>query len=138
MEKSFIILKPDCISKNLAGEVLNRFAKEGFQIKACKMTALDNVILKQHYAHVADKPFFPEIAEFMTSTPVIMLILEGNNAIQRIRDLLGPTDPALAPVNTIRKDLGTDKMRNIAHASDSIEAAKKEIAMFFETDEIFS
>ena len=137
MEKSFIILKPDCMEKNLAGEVLKRFTQEGFQILACKMSRLNNDILKKHYAHVADKPFFPEIAEFMSQRPVIMLVLTGNNVIQKIRDLLGPTDSAIAPKGTIRGDLGTDKMKNIAHASDSPEAASKEIAMFFDMHEVF-
>lgn len=137
MEKSFIILKPDCMEKNLAGEVLKRFTEEGFQILACKMARLNNDILRKHYAHVADKPFFPEIAEFMSQRPVIMLVLAGNNVIQKIRDLLGPTDSAIAPKGTIRGDLGTDKMKNIAHASDSPEAASKEIAMFFDMHEVF-
>ncbi|OYV48027.1 MAG: nucleoside-diphosphate kinase [Verrucomicrobia bacterium 21-51-4] len=114
------------------------FFKAGFDLKACKMMQLDDAILKVHYAHLADKPFFPEIADFMKSKPVLVLILEGNNAIERVRDLLGPTDSAVAPKGTIRGDYGTGKMTNIAHASDSLENAQAEIARFFRPDEVFA
>jgi nucleoside-diphosphate kinase len=138
MEQSLIILKPDCIQANLTGTVLARFEQEGFRMAACKMTTLTDAILAEHYAHLADKPFFPEIAAFMRSSPVVILILQGENAINRIRDLLGPTDSTIAPKGTIRGDLGTDRMQNIAHASDGVDAAKAEIARFFGKDEIFN
>ncbi|HQU08909.1 MAG TPA: nucleoside-diphosphate kinase, partial [Opitutales bacterium] len=130
--------KPDCMESQLCGVVMDRFFKAGFDLKACKMMQLDDAILKVHYAHLADKPFFPEIADFMKSKPVLVLILEGNNAIERVRDLLGPTDSAVAPKGTIRGDYGTGKMTNIAHASDSLENAQAEIARFFRPDEVFA
>lgn len=137
MEKTFIILKPDCMEKGLAGEVLQRFEKEGFAIVANKMTRLESAILREHYAHVADKPFFPEIEEFMSSRPVIMVALQGENVIQRVRDLLGPTDSTKAPKGTIRGDFGTDMMRNMVHASDAPETAAAELNRFFLESEIY-
>jgi nucleoside-diphosphate kinase len=92
---------------------------------------LDDGLLREHYAHVADLPFFPEIASFMSSRPVLALILEGENVVQGVRDLLGPTDSTAAPKGTIRGDLGTDRMRNVVHASDSPENAQIEIDRFF-------
>ncbi len=131
MEKTLIILKPDCIQKRLAGQVIARFEEAGFAIAAAKVARLDPAILREHYAHVADKPFFPEIEAFMSECPVILLILEGAGAVSRVRELLGPTNSKEAAPGTIRGDLGTDMMRNIAHASDSVETAEAEIARFF-------
>lgn len=131
MEETLIILKPDCMAKRIAGEVITRFEKAGFDIVASKVMQLDGSILREHYAHVADKPFFPEIEEFMSSRLVMPMILQGENVIARVRDLLGPTNSAEAPKGTIRGDLGTDMMRNVVHASDSPEAAAAEKARFF-------
>jgi nucleoside-diphosphate kinase len=97
---------------------------------------LDDTLLNEHYAHVADLPFFPEIAEFMSSCPVMALVLEGENVIQGVRDLIGPTDSTAAPKGTIRGDLGTDRMKNVVHASDSPDSALAEINRFFEADQI--
>lgn len=138
MEKSLIIFKPDCMEKNLVGTVLQIFNKEGFEIVASKMMKLDQAILKDHYAHIADKPFFPEIEGFMGSAPVLIMALQGKGIVNRIRDLLGATDPAEAAEGTIRKNYGADKMRNIAHASDSDEAAQQEINRFFKPEEVFA
>ncbi len=137
MEKTFIILKPDCMEKGLAGQVLQRFESEGFSIVATKMVQLESSILREHYAHVADLPFFPEIEEFMSSRPVVMLALQGENVIQRVRDLLGPTDSSKAPKGTIRGDFGTDMMRNVVHASDGPETSEAELKRFFVDGEIF-
>jgi nucleoside-diphosphate kinase len=130
-EQSLILLKPDCMQKGLAGEVISRFEKAGFRLVASRILALEEPILREHYAHVADKPFFPEIVSFMSSAPVMALVLEGEGVIQKVRDLLGPTDSAAAPKGTIRGDFGTDKMKNMVHASDSPEAAAAEIERFF-------
>lgn len=137
-ETSLILFKPDAIEKNIVGTVLARFQAEGFQIRAIKMMRLDDEILREHYAHVADKPFFPSIVTFMTKTPVIALVLEGENAITRIRDLIGPTDSQVAAPGTIRGDFGEDKMINVCHASDSCEAAAEETERFFKPDEVFA
>lgn len=136
MERTLILCKPDCMEKNLAGEVLSRFQKAGLQLVAAKMLRLTPALLAEHYAHLKDKPFFPEIVDFMSSRPVLALILEGDQAVTRVRDLLGPTDSRKAPPGTLRGDLGTTSMLNIAHASDSVENAALEVKRFFKADEI--
>jgi nucleoside-diphosphate kinase len=136
MQRTLILLKPDCMDKRVAGKVISRFEEKGYGIIASKMIQLDEQLLNDHYAHVADLPFFPEIAAFMSSRPVLALVLEGDDVIQGVRDLLGPTDSTTAPSGTIRGDLGTDRMKNVVHASDSPEAALVEINRFFEADQI--
>jgi nucleoside-diphosphate kinase len=138
MQRSLILLKPDCIQNALVGQVISRFEDSSYSIIACKMIQLDEALLNEHYAHVAELPFFPEIAEFMSSCPVLALVLEGDNVIQGVRDLIGPTDSTVAPKGTIRGDLGTDRMKNVVHASDSPDSALAEINRFFEADQIIS
>ena len=135
-ERTLILLKPDCLDGGHAGEVIGRFEKAGFEIRAAKLIALNDEVLGVHYAHIADRPFFPEIVEFMSSRPVLALVLEGENAVQAIRDLLGPTDSTQAPAGTIRGDMGTTSMENICHASDSVENAAIEVERFFDTGEV--
>jgi nucleoside-diphosphate kinase len=136
-ETSLILFKPDAIEKNLAGTVLARFQAAGFTIRGIKMMQLDDAILREHYSHIADKPFFPEIVAFMSKTPVIALALAGENVIASVRDLLGPTDSKAAAPGTIRGDFGEDKMVNVCHASDSTEAAEAELTRFFRPGEVF-
>ena len=137
MQKSLIICKPDCMQQKHVGDVVSRFEKAGFEIVGCKMTRLTSAQLREHYAHVADKPFYPEIEAFMSSTPVIVIALKGENVVAIVRDLLGPTDSRKAAKGTIRGDFGTEMMKNVVHASDSEENGKIEIARFFRTDEIY-
>ena len=132
MEQSLVILKPDCMMRQLAGEVISRLERAGLRIQNCKISSLSKEILTEHYAHLTHLPFFPEIVEFMQSAPVMLMVVEGENAVERIRNLLGPTDSQKAPAGTIRGDFGLDKMRNIAHASDSKDSALTEIHRFFE------
>ena len=135
IERSLILLKPDCLNGRHAGEVIGRFEKAGFEIRAARLIALSDELLKEHYAHIADRPFFPEIVEFMSSCPVLALVLEGENAVEAIRILLGPTDSTKAPPGTIRGDLGITSMKNICHASDSVENAAIEVERFFDAGE---
>ena len=141
-ETTLILFKPDAIAKNLTGQVLARFQSEGFIIRGIKMMKLSDEILAEHYSHIADMPFFPSVREFMQETPVIALALEGDSVISRVRDLLGPTDSMVADQGTIRGDFGFKdadaKMRNVCHASDSVEAAQAEIKRFFNEGEVFS
>ena len=102
MQRTLILLKPDCLERKVAGEVITRFEKKGYDILASKMIQLDEELLNEHYSHVAHLPFFPEIASFMSSRPVLALVLQGEDVIQGIRDLLGPTDSTTAPSGTIR------------------------------------
>ncbi|MGA2053239.1 MAG: nucleoside-diphosphate kinase [Opitutales bacterium] len=138
LEQTLVILKPDALNQHLAGQVIDRFERAGFDIVACKMMRLTDALLREHYAHLAKLPFFPDIVRFMGSRPVIILILRGENAIDRVRELLGPTDSAKAPKGTIRGDLGRDKMLNVCHASDSPSAAAEEIKRFFQPAEVFA
>ncbi len=138
MEKTFVIFKPDCMEKRLVGTVLSRFEAAGFDVIGCKMTRLAPALLREHYAHVATKPFYPEIETFMNSRPVIMIAMQGDNIVQRVRDLLGPTDSRKAAKGTIRGDFGTEMMKNVVHASDSVDNAKAELARFFKAEELYT
>jgi nucleoside-diphosphate kinase len=118
------------------GYALDRFERAGIDVIGCKMTRLEPSVLREHYAHVAHLPFYPEIESFMGSRPVLVMALQGKDVIKRVRDLLGPTDSRKAAKGTIRGDYGTDMMRNVVHASDSIDNAKAEIARFFKPEEL--
>lgn len=130
-QETLIILKPDCMSAGQCGAVISRFEAEGFKIVASSVQTLSSDLLKEHYAHVAHLPFFPDIEAFMSSCPVLILLLEGDSVIARVRELLGPTNSEEAPKGTIRGDLGTDRMHNMVHASDSPENALIEKKRFF-------
>ena len=138
MQKTLIILKPDCLEKRNVGAVVDRFEKAGFTIVGAKMIRLTAELLREHYAHVASRPFYPEIEKFMSSRPVIVLALQGDNVVAKVRDLLGPTDSRKAAKGTIRGDFGADTMINVVHASDSEENGRIEIARFFKSEEIFA
>ena len=117
--------------------MLRRFEAEGFQIRGIKMMKLSDEVLKEHYAHVADRPFFPEIMAFMQETPVVALALAGDNVIARVRELLGPTDSTKAEKGTIRGDYGETMMVNMCHASDGTGTASAELKRFFADGELF-
>jgi len=142
MQRTLILLKPDCMQKKLCGKVLARFEDAGFKMIACKMIKLDLDTLREHYAHIADLPFYPEVEKFMSSTPVIAMVLEGDGIIEKMREMLGVTDCLEAAPGTVRaefgsKEEGESKMCNVVHASDSEETAQKEIERFFEEEELF-
>ena len=119
------------------GDILSRFEANGFEIVAAKMTQLRPSLLETHYAHVVNKPFYPDLVSFMTERPVMLLVLEAKDAINRARELIGPTNPEHARKSTIRGGFGSCTLRNVIHASDSREAAKLEISRFFAETEIF-
>lgn len=137
METTLILLKPDCIAGRKVGEVIARFEADGFQIRGCKMFRADRALLAEHYSHIASKPFYPEVETFMTSTPVVAVALAADNAVDRVRMLIGPTDSTKAEKGTVRGDFGVDVMVNIVHASDSDENAAIELKRFFEDGELF-
>src|ERR1700744_5409945 len=137
METTLILLKPDCLTKGHCGDVLQRFEKAGFRIRGCKMMSLSVEILREHYAHIAAKPFFPEVEEFMQSSPVIAVALAADGVIEKVRALVGPTDSKKASPGTIRGDFGVDVMINVVLASDSLDASKVELARFFRSEELF-
>jgi nucleoside-diphosphate kinase len=131
------LLKPDCVKKKLIGNVICRLENAGFSIAGMKMIKLDAATLREHYAHIADKPFFPDVEAFMSSSPVVAIALRGEGVIDKVRELAGPTDSRKAAPGTIRGDLGEDMMVNVIHASDSPEAAAIELRRFFREGEIF-
>jgi nucleoside-diphosphate kinase len=137
MSRTLILLKPDTIQGGFCGKVISRFEDAGFKVVGCKMVKPKPAVWREHYAHVADKPFYPEIETFMSSTPVMALALEGDNVIDRVREMLGVTNSKEAAPGTIRNEFGTDMMINVAHASDSEETAEVEIERFFGEDELF-
>jgi len=137
MERTLILLKPDAVSKKFCGKVITRFEDAGLRIAGCKMMKLRSEILKEHYAHIADKPFYPEVETFMQSSPVIAMVLEGEEVIGKLRDMLGVTDSTKAAPGTLRAEFGVDMMINVAHASDGAETAEKEVVRFFKADELF-
>jgi nucleoside-diphosphate kinase len=135
-EQSLIIIKPDAIQRNLVGEIIKRFEQKGLKIIGMKMMHLTDVLLAEHYAHIADKPFFPHIQKFMKSAPVIVVALSGAGAVAAIRTIVGPTKAFEAAGGTIRGDLAMSMQSNVVHASDSVENGRDEIARFFKQEEI--
>ena len=137
MERTLILLKPDAVDKGFTGKVISRFEAAGLRIRGCKMLHLNPKILRDHYAHIADKPFYPEVEKFMSSVPVIAMVLEDDDIVAKMRDMLGVTDSRKAAPGTLRAEFGVDQMVNVAHASDSPETAEKEVHRFFSEDELF-
>lgn len=131
MERTYIMLKPDCVRRGLMGEVIARIERKGFAITEVKMMRLDEAILREHYAHLTEKSFFPELVEYMTSGPVLGMIVEGDNVVKGMRILMGATKYEEAAAGTIRGDFATSTTENIIHGSDSPENAEIEIARFF-------
>lgn len=130
MERTYIMLKPDALKRALTGEIITRIEKKGFKITAMKMFTLTEELLKEHYAHIANEPFFGEIVDFMTSGPVIGMIVEGDGVVQGMRRLMGPTKWFEALPGTIRGDYAFSTGQNLIHGSDSIENAEIEIKRF--------
>lgn len=137
MEKTLIILKPSTVQRGLVGEVIDRFQKKGLIIAGMKMMQLDEAILREHYAHLVDKPFFPSLLRSMMATPVIVMCLKGKDVVAVVRALTGATNSRNAAPGTIRGDFGMSSQENIIHASDSDENAAIEIKRFFKDEEIF-
>ena len=137
MERSLVLIKPDAMERGLGGTIIGRLQQQGLKLLALKMLHVDEDLAKRHYAIHKDKPFFNDLVEYITSTPIIACVFEGEGAIEKIRWIMGATDPAKAEVGTIRADFGLDIQKNATHASDSEENARKEIGLFFTENEIF-
>jgi nucleoside-diphosphate kinase len=130
-ESTYVMLKPDCLKRGLAGEIIARIERKGYRIVQARTMQLDEAILCEHYAHMQSKPFFPEIVSYMTSGPVLAMIVEGENAIQGVRVLMGATNFEDATAGTIRGDYAHSTGENLIHGSDSAESARAEIECFF-------
>lgn len=137
MERTLILIKPDALQRGLVGEVNTRFERKGLKLVGCKMMTLSEELLNEHYAHIADKPFFPGVRNFMMSAPVIAQVWEGTDVVDTVRILCGITNARQADAGTIRGDLAMSVQSNIVHASDSKETAAKEVPRFFNEDELF-
>jgi len=137
MERSLVLIKPDAMERELAGAIICRIQQAGLKLKGLKMLRLNRPLAERHYAVHKGKGFFNDLIDFITSTPIVAAAFEGENAVERIRALMGATEPAKAAPGTIRKDYGLDVQRNSTHASDSPENAEKEIALFFKKTELF-
>lgn len=136
-EKTLVLIKPDAIQRGLIGEVMNRFEKKGLKVIGMKMVSLDEAVLREHYAHISDKPFFPGVSSFMQSSPVVAVCLEGLEVVQAVRILCGITKAREAEAGSIRGDLAMSVACNVVHASDSLETAKAEVKRFFKEDDLF-
>lgn len=136
-ERTLVLIKPDGIQRGLIGNVIARFEMKGLKVVGIKMMSLDEAILREHYAHIADKPFFPGVSSFMRSSPVVALCLEGLDVVNAIRLLCGITKSREADAGTIRGDLAMSVACNVVHASDSVENAQAEVKRFFNPDDIF-
>ena len=137
MERSLVLVKPDAMKRNLGCRIISRLETAGARLIAVRILRLDRALAERHYAVHRDKPFFPGLISYITSTPVIAAVFQAENAIELIRKTMGPTDPAKAPKGTIRGDFGLNIEQNSIHGSDSVDTAEYEIAIYFHEDEIF-
>ncbi|AKG92537.1 nucleoside diphosphate kinase [Geoglobus ahangari] len=136
VERTFVMVKPDGVQRGLIGEVVSRLERKGLKIVAMKMLRIPKEMAETHYAEHREKPFFNALVSYITSGPVVAMVVEGKSAISVVRNLVGKTNPVEAEPGTIRGDLAMDIGRNVVHASDSPESAKREISIFFSDDEI--
>lgn len=137
-ERTYIMIKPDGVQRGLVGEIIKRFEQRGYKLQALKLYQASEELLNQHYADLAERPFFPGLRAYMCSGPVTCMVWEGKNAVKMGRQMLGATNPQESMPGTIRGDFSIEVGRNICHGSDSVENAEKEIALWFDDDEICS
>ncbi|MBM4762124.1 nucleoside-diphosphate kinase [Bacillus sp. B15-48] len=136
MEKTFLMVKPDGVQRNVIGEIVSRFEKKGFQLVGAKLMSIPTELAEQHYGEHKERPFFGELVEFITSSPVFAMVWQGENVIATARQMMGATNPKEAAPGTIRGDLGLTVGKNIIHGSDSPESAVREIGLFFKEEEL--
>jgi nucleoside-diphosphate kinase len=137
-ERTFVMVKPDAVQRGLIGEFVARFERRGLKIVAMKMLVVSDKLAKDHYAEHAAKPFFPALTGFIMSGPAVAMVIEGKGAVGIVRSMNGATNPVNSAPGTIRGDYALDTGRNVIHASDSPESAKREISLYFNTSEIAS
>jgi len=138
LEHTLVIIKPDAVQRGLIGEIINRFERRGLRIAAMKLMQIDEALARRHYAIHEGKPFYEPLIRYITSSPVVVMVLEANDAIEIVRRTMGATNPAEAAPGTIRADFGLEIGRNLAHGSDGPETAAFEVPLFFTEDEILS
>jgi len=138
MERTLVLAKPDAVQRGLVGEIIKRLEFKGLKLIGLKMMTVDSALLKAHYAHIAGKPFYKDVEDFMQSSPVVAMAWEGYACIDAIRILVGPTNSRQAPAGTIRGDFGMATGRNLIHASDSAENGENEVNRFFDGNELLT
>jgi nucleoside-diphosphate kinase len=136
-ERTLLLVKPDALQRGLLGRIVSRFEDKGFKIVAMKMLHMTKELAREHYAHLVEKPFYHDLEKFVTGNPIVALVVEGKDAVEVVRLIVGPTNASKAPGGTIRGDFSNSTSRNVIHASDSKETAEKEIKRFFKPTEIF-
>jgi len=136
VERTLVFVKPDGVQRRLVGEIISRLERKGLKIVALKMLRMDRAMAERHYGIHRDKPFFSSLVDFITSGPIVAAVVEGRQAVDVVRRLMGETDPLKAAPGTIRGDLGMEVQENLIHGSDSEENARKEISLFFSDKEI--
>ena len=138
MERTLVLIKPDGVQRGLVGEVISRLERRGLKLAALKLMQVDDALARRHYAEHLERSFFPGLAAFITSSPLVAMVWEADNAVIIVRQTLGETNPVNSPAGTIRGDLGIDIGRNLVHGSDGPESAEREISLFFALGEILS
>ena len=136
-QRTLVLCKPDAVQRGFVGQIVARFERKGLKIAGMKMVVVDEELASRHYAEHLEKPFYPELRGFITSSPVIALAIEGENAVEVVRNLMGVTNPQSAASGTIRGDFGLNLTKNLVHGSDSLASAKRELSLFFGPDELF-
>ena len=136
MERTLILIKPDAMQRGLAGRIVARLERRGLCIAAMRLFQMDEALARRHYAEHEGKPFFQGLISYITACPIIAAVFEGTNAVEVVRKTMGATNPAAAEPGTIRGDLALETGRNLIHGSDSLESARREIALFFRDDEV--
>jgi nucleoside-diphosphate kinase len=137
MEKTVVLIKPDAFQRGIVGQILARFERKGLKIVGMKMYRMSPKLAKEHYSHLVGKPFYPGLEKFMTKDPILVFAVEGQEAVEVVRKIVGVTNSRKADAGTIRGDFSMSTGRNTIHASDSLETAKKELARFFKPEELF-
>ena len=138
VERTLVLCKPDAVQRGLVGRIVARFEEKGLKIVGLKMLHVDETLARRHYQEHVEKPFFSDLVSFITSSPVVAMAIEGENAIEVVRKLMGVTNPQQAAAGTIRGDYGLDLTKNLVHGSDSHASAQRELPLFFSPEEIRS
>jgi len=136
-ERTLVLCKPDAVQRGRVGRIISRFEQKGLKIAGMKMLHVDEALANRHYQEHVEKAFYPHLREFITSSPVIALVIEGDNAVEVVRTLMGVTNPQKAAPGTIRGDFGINLTKNLAHGSDSLASAEREITLFFSEGELY-
>jgi len=137
VQRTLVLCKPDAVQRGLVGRIISRFEDKGLKIVGMKMLMVDGALAHRHYQEHVEKPFFQELVSFITSSPIVALAIEGENAVEVVRGLMGVTDPQKAAPGTIRGDFGMNITKNLVHGSDSLASAARELPLFFKEEELY-